>query len=551
MRETTVYYNAKVLTVDPNDTVTDAFTVQGDLFGPLGPGRELLDAFGSGRRVDLKGRCVVPGLNDGHAHPSMAGTSELSGEIPVHASAKAILEWVREEAAGQKPGEWIYIHRCFPSRLKERYWPTREELDRAAPRHPVFLNGAWAGMANSRALAESNITAATRHEGVVRDRAGKPNGVLHRSAHGLLKVKTLLSDQVTAVEREKGLCDMLARYNACGITSVTDTLFSLRDWDLFSSIAKKRGLTARMNLNYWQGNPANGREAEERLSGLPFKTGTGNEWLRMGPFKTAVDGGIFTCTAYMLEPWSKAARDIYGSGDVNYRGVRTCTVDGLAEVVEKAMDYGFTFTAHCTGGGASLMLMQAYERVNRTRPVAGKRFQLLHGNFFTPEILSIARDLGVIMDVQGAWFYRDLDGLLDMVGPGPVAHFHPYRTMQDMGIVLCGGSDHMVKNDPDRAINPFNPFIGIYAMTARKTDQGTSFAPEQALTRMEALRAYTVNNACKSGEERIKGSIEPGKLADFTVLEKDYPTCSDEDLLHMKALETVVGGTTVYKRSTS
>lgn len=547
MKPATLYFNGKVLTVDARDRAAEAFVVQGERFAAVGSNRELLSGFPAAERVDLRGRCVIPGLNDGHCHPQMAGLGELQGEIPVLSSLDDILGWIRAEAKKRPAGEWIYIHRSFPSRIRENRWPTREELDRAAPDHPVFLNGAWAGIINTRALGLSGIGLNHPNPGVVRDSSGRPNGVVHQSAYSLIPFKTVISEHHTDSERRQSLLSTHARYNRFGITSVTDTLRFNDDWDRLSGLAEDDALTVRVHYNCWLPGARDRKSADAIMDRLPFKTGTGDEWLRMGPFKAAVDGGLFTCTAYLNEPWEKPERDTYGSGRDDYRGDCVFTLEALAEVVESAVDHGFTFTAHCTGDGASLLLLQAYERVNQRKPVAGRGFQLLHGNFFTPPVTDLARKLGVILDLQGAWFYRDLDAILAMLGPGRMAHFHPYRTLWDQGLVLCGGSDHMIKNDPDWAVNPYNPFIGLYAMTERTTDRGTRFAPEQALTRMEALRAYTVNNARKSGEDAKKGSIEPGKLADFAILDRDFLGCGGKELRETKVLRTVVGGVTVFQ----
>ncbi|RPJ37249.1 MAG: hypothetical protein EHM21_18250, partial [Chloroflexi bacterium] len=177
-----LYYNGKIVTVDSKDTIAGAFVVKDGKFEAVGSSRDLLRAFDSAEKIDLHGACVIPGLNDGHAHPFMAGLENLTEEIPAFSSADDILDWIRLETRKKRPDQWIYVHRCFPSRLSGGRWPALEDLDRAAPGHPVFLNGAWAGVANTCALKRNNIGPGTRHEGVVRGPDGKLNGVLHRSA---------------------------------------------------------------------------------------------------------------------------------------------------------------------------------------------------------------------------------------------------------------------------------------------------------------------------------------------------------------------------------
>jgi predicted amidohydrolase YtcJ len=248
----------------------------------------------------------------------------------------------------------------------------------------------------------------------------------------------------------------------------------------------------------------------------------------------------------MKEPWGKKAVSIFGITEKDYHGNCNYTEDQLAEVVLAATEKGFNFICHATGDGAVDLVLKAYERVDENIPIKDKRFQLLHGNFFSTEILDKCAKLGILLDLQPAWFYKDLEALPALIGEKRMERFHPYRDMADRGLLICSGTDHMAKFDPYDSINPYNPFFGLYALTTHKSEKGTLFQPEQALTRMEALKTYTINNAFKSGEERIKGSIEKGKLADFVILEKNILSCGEEELLKMKVLATYAGGKRVY-----
>ena len=167
-------------------------------------------------------------------------------------------------------------------------------------------------------------------------------------------------------------------------------------------------------------------------------------------------------------------------------------------------------------------------------------------DFYSSDAIKKMADLNVYANMQPAWFYKDAVSMESILGTEKIKIFHPYKSMDDAGVMINGGSDHMVKWDADSSINPYNPFLAMYAMAARTTEQGSLIVPAEAIGRKEALKAYTINNAYASFEETIKGSIEPGKLADLAVLSDDILTCSEERIRDIKSLMTILGGKTVY-----
>lgn len=542
-----LYYNGRVITIDSAERIAEAFVVLDGRFLAVGGSRELMAGFGDvAEKRDLEGRTVIPGLNDSHAHPIPGSVTEVETPIPVFSTIAGILDWVKAEALRRPRGEWIYVHRIYPARIREWRLPSRVELDAAAPDHPVFLCAAFTGHVNSLALKTSAITRNTAHPGVYKDTAfGEPTGILHRSAHLLLSHR--FKEDYPLSERKRLLTEMLARYNAVGITSLTETPWNPADWALIKAMAAEKNLTARLFANYHVREVCDGPSAERAVAAAPMAPGSGDEWLRMGPFKIFVDGGLLTATAYMNEPWCAKARLSIGMTDPDFRGARNFSLEKVADMVRVAAGHGFGFIGHATGDGAVDLLLSAYEKAGAGSPVKGRRFTLLHGNFFSPPALARCKALDAVLDVQPAWLYKDLDALKAVLPESCMADFHPYRSMADLGLLFCSGSDHMAKLDADSAINPYNPFIGMYALTARRSEQGTPAPLGQALTRMEALKSYTLNNAVKSGEEGIKGSIEKGRLADFVVLEKDVLSCSGEELLRMRVLATFLNGREVYR----
>ena len=261
-----------------------------------------------------------------------------------------------------------------------------------------------------------------------------------------------------------------------------------------------------------------------------------------------LDGGVLTGTAYLREPWGMGAKNIYGITDPNYRGVLRIQQDDLERIIGLAEERGWKFTAHVTGGGGVDVLLSAMENVNEDQAINERRFSVIHGNFYDRDAIERMKALGVYADMQPAWFLKDADLLHEVLGKDRLRTFHPYRSLFDAGVMVNGGSDHMVKLDSYSAINPFNPFLSMWSIISRQTERGSIYFPEEALTRMEALRMYTINNAYASFEEDRKGSIEPGKFADVAVLSKDILTCSQDEIKNIEVLLTMVGGEVVFDR---
>jgi predicted amidohydrolase YtcJ len=291
-----------------------------------------------------------------------------------------------------------------------------------------------------------------------------------------------------------------------------------------------------------QGTPEQVRQEIERI---PLVTGMGDEWFRVGPIKVVADGGILIGTAYLREPYGTHT-GIYGYDDPEYRGVLSVPRENLIEMARVANRLGWQMTAHTTGGGATDALLDAYEAANRDHPIADRRFTVTHGNFPNAQAIERARRLGVAFDSQPAWLYFDGPAIKDAFGPERMRDFLPLKSMFDAGVIVAGGSDHMIRFDSRTAINPYNPFFGMWMAITRKTVDGTTLGPDQAITRDQALRMWTINGAWMTFDEKTKGSIEPGKLADMVVISKDYLHCPVDEIKDIEALLTVVGGHVVY-----
>jgi predicted amidohydrolase YtcJ len=544
-----VLVNGKIITVDKNFTIAQAVAISKERILAVGTDRKIRKFAGSATKiVDLKGRTVIPGIIEAHLHPETAAVSELDGEIPDLHTITELLTWIKSQTAIKKKGDWIIFPKFFSTRMKELRQATLAELDSVAPDHPVFLNGSYGGMINSAAIKASGITKADAGHGVLVDnKTGRLTGFIRGSAFGLLKIP--VKKQLSEREYIDALKAMFKRYNRYGITSIFSGSGDSGSLSMYRGMSKRNELTTRVCINMMLQMSSGNITLEKvrnRLKDVEYSTGNGDEWVRIGPLKIILDGGILTGTAYMQEPWGDKARDIFGIEDPNYRGVLNYTRDEVLAIVTAANEFNWSFTAHSTGGGGVDLLLDVYGEVNRQKSIKNKRFSIIHGNFFSADAISRMKELGVRADVQPAWFYKDADAMKYILGDKRMQIFHPYRSMLNSGIIMNFGSDQMVKWDANTSINPYNPFLAMWTSITRTTERGSVILPDQALTREEAIKMYTINNAWASFEENIKGSIEPGKLADMAVLTGDLLTCPVENIKNMESELTLLGGKVVY-----
>jgi predicted amidohydrolase YtcJ len=288
------------------------------------------------------------------------------------------------------------------------------------------------------------------------------------------------------------------------------------------------------------------KQFAEELKKIDVCSGYGDEYVRIGALKFILDGGILTGTALMHQPWGDKAKEIYGFEDPDFRGLCNYNQSQVREIVSIGNSFGWKMAAHCTGGGAVDMLLDAYEKANEEKEIWERRFSIIHGNFYTENAIKRCQKLGVIADLQLAWFYKDGDAMKYILGDERIKKFLPLRTMLKSGMILNGGSDHMEKFDSYRAINPYNPFLAMWAAVTRKTERSTVIQPSEVISREAALKMYTINNAYGTFEEQIKGSIEVGKYADLIVISENYLNCPIDNIRDIKVDLTMVGGETVY-----
>jgi len=547
-----IVHNARVVTVDSRFSIAQGIAVRQSRIAAVGTNEAVLALRGPKTRViDAAGKMVLPGLYDSHVHPLSVVTTELADPPPVIRSLEDAFAHYRKQAARTPAGEWLVLRYAFPTRLAEGRFPTLKELDEVAPNHPVLFHAGPAGMVNSRALEVSKIgpdTPSPRAGMIVKDpKTGKPTGMI-RNAYSTLRNLPRESDRVTPQARREGLKRLLARYNEQGLTSIADRNGSADGLALYRELAANEELTVRVNFAP-SFNPQGTREQlVERLQGMAKKhgkSGTGDDWIRIGPLKTFLDGGMLNGTAYMRQPWP--AGPTYQITESDYRGLLFISPEQIKLAAEEVARQGWQLTAHTAGEGAMDVLLDAYEHANRFTNIRPLRFCITHANF--PSLINLRRckELGVCADVQPAWLYKDGATLARLLPAERIRWFQPYKSWLQY-TTIGGGSDHMLRFDPIDSTNPWSPWLGIWTALTRKTERAGVLVEEERLTREQAIRLYTINNAYLNHEEKLKGSLEVGKLGDLILIDRDVLHCPVDEVRDTRVLLTVVGGKVVYER---
>jgi hypothetical protein len=488
-------------------------------------------------QIDLQGRTAVPGFNDAHNHMLQVGIKFSRLEVEHCTSIAEMVEMVRRRAEITPPGQWIIGEGWNESLFAEGRLPTRHDIDQATTRHPVMLQRFFnMDVVNSMALELGGVSAATPDPSggkIERDASGEPTGILRAAAK--LFCRSLIP---TPTEEEciEAIAAAGAAYLKVGITSVLEP--GLYPYELRAYVrARNAGrLPLRVNLMpSWHGfrEEETEEELEDRAANLGAITGIGDTWLSMGGLKMAVDGGTTSHTAWMFQPFI---------GEDKVHDFNRLDPEDLRLYFARGHELGWDIGIHAIGDRAHHESALAFADIIDASPRKDHRHNLIHAYFATEESLQIMARLQIAAVIQPTFIYFEGDDLFRDVGAELAHQYKPMRTYLDRGIPVIATSDI-----PSTV--HYNPFIGLYSLVTRKTYKGTPIAPHEAVSREEALRAYTVSGAWLTREEHLKGPLAPGFLADIAVLDRDYFSCPEEEIKEIKVDMTILDGRVVYTRA--
>lgn len=545
--------NARVATVDKNFTITEAMAIKDGKILATGSTEMVLKHKGSKTTIrDLAGKLVLPGLIDSHVHPMGAAMHEFDHPIPHFETIQDVLDYIKARAKVLPKGEWIVLRQVFITRLKEQRYPTKAEMDAAAPEHPVLYSTGPDASINSLALKLCKIDKDFKvNDGgagyIEKDvKTGEPTGIL-RNCTRFVKTSQPSQRQPNENDHLERLELLLKDYNSVGITGIVDRGAGDSSLNRFKKLRETNKLTVRLAASVSMGtsDPMEKLQASiTKLSQHPLRKP--DPFIHIIGVKIFLDGGMLTGSAYMKKPWGISK--IYSIEDPEYRGLLFLSREKLLGMVQATVEAGMQFTAHTVGDGAVETLVGVYEEVNKTKPVRATRPCITHSNFMSREAVEAMPRVGIVADIQPAWLYLDSHTLAAQFGVDRLEYFQPLQSIFKAGGIVGGGSDHMQRIDSLKSVNPYNPFLGMSVSITRKGKYfPQKLRPEQALTREQAIRFYTMNNAHLMFMENEVGSLEKGKLADFIVLDRDILTCPEDQIASTQCLETFVAGKQVHK----
>ncbi len=532
-----VLWNGKVITVDDAFSIREAIVIKDGRILAVG-GNELRNRYAATRTIDLAGRTVLPGFFDTHIH--LAGHSRRYIDFRETRSLVELQQQVREKAKELGPGEWITGGDWNEYHFAEQRKPVRADLDSAAPGNPVVLTraGAHSAVGNSKALQLADVNRATPDpdRGLIeKDAKGEPNGVIRERFD--LYTRLVPPDKPADV-RESLLADVREQLRH-GITSVIeagatiepDLVGSYAEWETLYRTHGSELPRAAIQIAY----PADAGRAKEgaaRLREFGRKTGDGDERLRIGSIgEMPADGGFTGPTAWSLVDYK---------GQPGFRGRAFFTPDQIHANIEEGHKLGWQFGIHAIGDAAIAMTVDALHTVLQDYPRRDHRHYLCHFTVLPPEHTLALMEKDSILIAQQPNFTYNLEGrYVETLEGDRLATNNSIATPLRHGIYMAFGSDNL----------PIGPMVGLYAAVTRKGESGKVYGREEAVGIKDAITMYTRNGAFLTREEKLKGTLEPGKLADMIVLPENPMTIAPDRLLNLKVDLTIVGGRVLYDRS--
>ena len=523
-----VLFNGKVITVDRSFSIHEAVAIIGDRIMAVGNDDQMKTVAGTTTRmIDLKGRAVIPGLMDNHLHGAGGGPGVDLSRARSMADVNAALQ-ARVQAS--KPGDVIVSNSDWhEAQLKELSLPLRDDHDRVAPQNPVVLvRGGHEYILNSAALTRWGITEATPQPAggrITKYDNGRLNGELVDTAKSLVRLPP-----GPPRTPQQQLDDRIADYkklNEAGLTSIRHPGISIAEYRMLQEMQKRGLLTIRINALLRPAIGASGVDPALAASGI--KQNEGDEQLRIGGIKLAVDGGFEGGLMRDLyeKPWDENG---------TYRGLQTIDTERYIAAVRELNRQNWRVATHAVGDAAIDLVLNAYEKANAEQSIVDRRWSIEHAFIGRRDQLPRMKALGVAIAAQNHLFLAG-PSLVKYWGAARAGITTPVKMYLDAGLPVSSGTDAPVV--------PYPPLWTLYHFITRDTIAGGVLGPDQRVSRQDALRMATINNAWLNMEERTKGSIEPGKFADLVILNEDPLTCPEPRLRDAKVLATLVGGKVV------
>ncbi len=530
-----IFTNGNVYTVDAKRPHAQAIAIKGDRIVFVGTDRAAKKFQGSSTRVvDLHGATVVPGMADAHAHFSGIGQREMTLNLEGITTLEDFLAKVKTRVDQTKPGDWVTGRGWIETFWKPPVFPTRADLDKVAPNNPVYLTRAdgHASVANSAALKIAGVTKETKDPfggQVLHDKqTNEPTGMLIDTAQGLVSQHVPPRGEGSA---EEAMILANKRSLELGWTQIQDAGGTYREVELY----KKLYAEGKLKIRIYKAVYGPGEEAQRLLKEGPT-IGAFDHRFTVRTIKVVSDGALGSRGAALLEPYSD---------DPGNKGLLRVKAEELRPMLEEALRRGIQVETHAIGDGANRFILDEYERAFKAVPVRGlrdPRWRDEHAQIVNPADLPRFAKLGIIPSMQASHAIGDLHFVPSRIGIERTKGAYAWQTLIKGGNRIAGGSDAPVERG--------EPMIEFYAAVARKDIRGFSgegWHPEEKVTREQALKMFTIWAAYAAFEEKLRGSIEVGKLADLTILSADIMKIPEADILKTRNLMTVIGGEIVFE----
>lgn len=528
-----IFFNGKVITMDDTSAKTrivQAFAIKDGRFIAIGSDGEAMRYKGPGTRVvDLLGRTVLPGLSDGHFHGIHGGPGV---DLSKARTLQDVFDAVAARAVITPAGGFVISNSDWhEAQLQEQRLPLASELDIAAPNNPVVLvRGGHSFILNNVALQLFNITTATpvpAGGSIPRTPEGALTGELIDTAKNLVDLPP--NPPQTPEQQRQALLDIQSHMNAHGVTQLRMASSNVSTYRRWQALRDEGAISLRVSFLFRPGNSASSVNNFVATSGVTLDEG--DQWLKVVGFKFGVDGGFEG--GFMREPYIEP----FGLGGT-YFGLQTVNTQSYIDAIKAVAQNGWRAATHAVGDAAIDLVLNAYEQAHAAAPFAKNQWVIEHAFIAQPDHFPRIRNLGLVLSVQDHLYVAG-PSLRKMWGDHRAEVVTPVRTYLDQGFLLAGGTD--------APVIPTSPWWAMFHFITRDTITGGVFGPqERVLNREDVLRLFTLNYARLIHEEDSKGSITPGKWADFVIASGDFLTVPMEALEDMTALATYVGGERVY-----